>query len=824
MFKSKRWFLIVFFYTLAANADPFIRYNQAGYVPDRPKSLIIMSSHDLKGQTWYIKSKDSVILSGTISESIAGTGTHTSHPFNHEIDFSALKTIGDYDFSIGITHAKIHIAADPYSVFITDALRHLKTVRSGSKDALNHGFSHGGDSAAIVYKVKDAPSDGKWIEATPHQTIDMMGGWYDAGDYFKFTLTIANTVYFLLEAYEANPKAFTKVLSGSDLPDVLDEAKFGLSYLLKTHPTNDLFVIQVGNAPDHWQPLRLPEYDALDGKRPALCAISPAHMGITAAVLAKGARIFKSQGKDSIANVYLLKAKEIFSRAQQSDTLESPAYEKGEINDAYLDNASNDNMGIGAVELFKTTCNTSYFNIANTYFPPAQGYFFEWAQYNFPINKTLAPYSTKSKTEAQNEINYYINNMEPVWGIATPYMWGSMIQWNAIGAAAAEWNRIIPDPKAKAFHLKMVDLLFGRNNWGLSFIASPRLPNTIHSCYNPVYTLKRLFPLGAVSLGPGDITTHNRMIKVSGHPPASPLDSFQTSGAVYCDYDRDFMNNETTISSQSFAIWMLALTCDTITQAKADSSIPLIETVQPVIDSILTFVPQHDSWFTSSDSENGGKSVAQWVDTASHTIKLEANVGYKYPNASFGCHVPEKIHDFSNFNAIRLYGNFEENSAFFLAMQMPDVTDSDCHGQFILGKGTSTVQISFSEASQQGWGKYIPFNPSKITDIYLTYGNTIKPAVVRIDSISLIRFSNHQSSSIKQSFRQKPDRNQFWSRKGLQLKWKKSIPAELQIQNLQGRTLFKKMVMPDQEITLPRYKGFQILTFKDELLDKWISF
>jgi hypothetical protein len=747
------------------SADPFIRYNQAGYVPDRQKSLIVMSTRNLKNQPWVIKSKDEVVLSGTIPKSIKGIGPHTSHPFNHEIDFSPLNAIGDYDFSTGRTHVKIHITADPYSVFITDALRHLKTVRSGSYDALNHGFSHGGDSAAIVYRSEGSISDGKWAEAAPRRTVDALGGWYDAGDYMKFTITIANTVYYLLEAYEANPKAFTKVISGSDLPDILDEAQFGLSYLLKTHPAADLFLIQVGSEQDHWQSLRLPEYDPLNGMRPALCAISPAHMGITAAALAKGARIFKSLGKDSIAGIYLSKAIEIFSRAQQSDALKNPAYLKGEFNDFYKDDAANDNMGIGAAELFITTGDSKYFKAANALFPPTASDWFAWPNYNFAANKTLAPYSLQSKKEALNEINFYSGNMDAVWGIPTAYVWASMLSWNGVGAAAAELNRIITTPKAQELHLKMIDLLFGRNNWGLSFIASPRLPNTVYNCYNQVYRLKKLFPLGAVSLGPGDRATYNKLVSDFGTPPASPLDSFQTSAAVYYDYDRTYMCTETSIASQAALIWMLAMGCDTVNQAKADTTIPSMTTIHPVTDSLFTFVPPHDSWFTFSDNEFGGKSVAQWVDTASHSISLQANTGYQFTYVGFGFNLPKEMQDCSYYDAIRLHGHFEENATFYLGLQMPEVTDKDFHGQYFLGKGDSVVQISFSEANQQGWGNDVTFNSSKIASVNLVYYNTLKPAAVRIDSVSLIRFENHNNDSVRQPLKHKLNHRKHFFRK-----------------------------------------------------------
>lgn len=749
MRKSKLLLLLVFCYALVVSADPFIRYNQAGYVPDRQKSLIVMSSRDLKNQPWVIKSHNTIVLRGVISASIAGNGPHTSHPFNHEIDFSILKTIGDYDFSIGKTHARIRITADPYSAFITDALRHLKTVRSGTCDALNHGFSHSGDTAAPVYRIDGDPNEGRWAQAIPFRTVDALGGWYDAGDFIKFTLTIANTVYYLLEAYEANPKAFTKVISGSDLPDILDEAQFGLSYLLKTHPADDLFIIQVGDEADHWQSLRLPENDALNGKRPALCAISPAHMGLTAAALAKGARIFRAIGKDSIGSIYLSKAKEIFIRAQQDDALKKSAYLKGEINDFYKDDSGDDNMGLGAAELFVTTGDSSYFEAANTIFPPKPSNWFSWPNYNFATNITLAPFNWQSKMEAVKEIQLYIDQMDPVWGIPISYVWASMVSWNGVGAMAAELNRRVSTPKAQELHLKMVDLLFGRNNWGLSFIASPRLPNTIQHCYNPVYRLKNIFPLGAVSLGPADRVTYDALVNNFGKPPASQLDRFQTGDAVYYDYDRAFLFTESAIVSQGALIWMLAMACDTVNQANADSCIPSIKTYPPKVSSIFTFVPPHNSWFTYSDAAYEGNSIAQWSDTDSHTIALQANVGYRFAYAGYGFTLPEEMQDWSHYDAIRLHGNFEENATFYLGLEMADVTDEDYHGQYFLGKGTSFIEVPFSEANQQGWGNDVTFNVSKIARMSLTYYTTLKPANVRIDSVSLVRFVKHPDVSVK---------------------------------------------------------------------------
>jgi hypothetical protein len=56
------------------------------------------------------------------------------------------------------------------------------------------------------------------------------------------------------------------------------------------------------------------------------------------------------------------------------------------------------------------------------------------------------------------------------------------------------------------------------------------------------------------------------------------------------------------------------------------------------------------------------------------------------------------------------------------------------------------------------------------------------------------------------------------------LQWKNAVPAELRLQNLQGRMLWKKTVMPGQSVALPRFKGFQILVSNGKMLDKWVGF
>ena len=65
----------------------------------------------------------------------------------------------------------------------------------------------------------------------------MRGGWYDAGDFNKYTIWTCNYIESLLLAYMENPKVFTDDYnipeSGNGVPDLLDEVKWGMDWVLR---------------------------------------------------------------------------------------------------------------------------------------------------------------------------------------------------------------------------------------------------------------------------------------------------------------------------------------------------------------------------------------------------------------------------------------------------------------------------------------------------------------------------------------------------------------------------------------------------------------
>jgi len=543
---------------LPARAETHLRWNQSGYAVAQPKVFVALSDTDLAGRDWFVWQGDKVVLRGVFDPSVTGVGDHTPFAFNYHADLGALAEPGDYEFiTAGAAPAKFRIAVAPYLERLPMPLRHLRLMRSASSYTIGRLYSHGGDARAPRWVPEGDPANGKWAAAEPAATVDGLGGWYDAGDQIKFTLTNAATTYGLLYAWHLNPAFATKWRSPTELPDLLDEAQHGLEFLMRVHPDHDTFIIQVGNAEDHSQPARLPEEDKLDGKRPALCALSQVHMGATAAALALGARVFNEIGQTADAVRYGDMAKAVYARARESDTI-ATAFERDEVNDFYRDPDPRDQLALAAMELFALTKEPAYLEQAKAYAPPAAKEI-GWADWNWLANAALAPHDPAAKVRLHDELAGYLKTSATAgapWGIPGTYGWGSLPRWIGMANAA----RIAGDSReSRTLFWDMADYTFGRNNWGVSFLFDEGVPNTLRHLYSSTYKLLHKFPAGALSEGPGSRKWHDELAKYFTIPADDSFHRFNTAAGVFFDNDTDFMCQEATITAQADILIMLAL-------------------------------------------------------------------------------------------------------------------------------------------------------------------------------------------------------------------------------------------------------------------------
>ena len=160
-------------------------------------------------------------------------------------DFSDVTTPGRYtvvDVDKGFRSVEFDINDGVYRTVLKHALRMYFYQRAGfEKTAATAGFAWA-DGASHMGTGQD-PQTHSWLAKTDaSQVRDLHGGWFDAGDYNKYTSWAARNIIVLLRAYDENPSAFGDDSgipeSGNGVPDVLDEVKWALDWLARMQNTD----------------------------------------------------------------------------------------------------------------------------------------------------------------------------------------------------------------------------------------------------------------------------------------------------------------------------------------------------------------------------------------------------------------------------------------------------------------------------------------------------------------------------------------------------------------------------------------------------------
>ncbi len=245
---------------------PFIKVNQVGYTCGGTKIARVSYFEkfgSLNGKTYEIVNAetDAVAVSGALSD---GTLEKTfSGEIVHVIRFDELTQAGRYYIRIpdaGLDAAarsprdaaegldvdtlrsvSFEIRDDVYDALFSDLMKYYYYQRQGIdiEETYAGDFArenlHPDDVAVRRWSDRDNPNA---------ETYDVSGGWYDAGDYGKYTSPGATSVDDLLLAYELYPDVFRNMEINIpetdpsnpnyvDVPPILAEIKWELDMLLK---------------------------------------------------------------------------------------------------------------------------------------------------------------------------------------------------------------------------------------------------------------------------------------------------------------------------------------------------------------------------------------------------------------------------------------------------------------------------------------------------------------------------------------------------------------------------------------------------------------
>lgn len=188
---------------------------------------------------------------------------------------------------------------------------------------------------------------------------DLSGGWHDAGDHLKLSLTIAYATYALFKAHDAFPSAFGDDYGPSygapnGIADVIDEASVGARYLMKLiEPDGDRIVTRVGDGSDHAMWVTCLGQETLPASlggppRPVRLGTNPDVSALAAAALAVGSRVIAAQDPATAA-AWLEQAERLYAFAQ------AHAAQPGYNDEFYRNDQTLDDRLAGAAELWATT-------------------------------------------------------------------------------------------------------------------------------------------------------------------------------------------------------------------------------------------------------------------------------------------------------------------------------------------------------------------------------------------------------------------------------------------------------------------------------------
>nr|WP_206326484.1 glycoside hydrolase family 9 protein [Streptomyces sp. N502] len=226
------------------DTGPRVRVNQVAYLPAGPKNATLVTDAT-EALPWQLRNAGGAVLA---QGRTVPRGVDVSSGQNvHSIDFGSYRARGEGLTLVadGETSRPFDIDARVYERLRLDALKFYYTQRSGIeiRDDLRPGYGRPAGHVGVAPNQGDAN-----VPCQPgvcDYTLDVTGGWYDAGDHGKYVVNGGISAWELLSTYEralhartAHPGTLrdgTLAIpeSGNKVPDILDEVRWELEFLLK---------------------------------------------------------------------------------------------------------------------------------------------------------------------------------------------------------------------------------------------------------------------------------------------------------------------------------------------------------------------------------------------------------------------------------------------------------------------------------------------------------------------------------------------------------------------------------------------------------------
>ena len=580
---------VLFIFSFTKKEEPvnqWIRINQLGYTPSGIKVAVWCSKDDSAPAQFELvdSATGKTAFTAANGKPFGAYGPFTN---TYRLNFSGFTKPGVYYLKSGnAVSPAFKINADVYKGAADFCLFYMRQQRTLFNPFLKDSC-HTEDGYTLYGPMTDSTY------------VDVAGGWHDASDYLQYSTTSANATWHLLAAYRDFPKVFgdEKLANGltgkNNRADVLDEAKWGLDWLLKMHPKPDWMFNQIADDRDH-QSMRIPKEDPFYGKgnqRPAYFINGePQQRGKfmnntkgTSSTAAKfsssfalGATMFDKIDPDYSGKLLSHSLTAINYALKKPGVTQTVSVVSPYI---YAEDNWTDDMQLAFASLnkmmthFKNKKKNQYLDFAMQY--AAQEKITPWLytdtanhyQYYPFINLGHYELSQQLKGKLKDTINnYYKQGIEMVWNRAkenafyrgVPFIWCSNNLTTSFAIQCYWYRQLTSDQSYRELEQANIDWLFGCNPWGTSMVYG--LPSWGDTPVDPHSAFTRIgkYPIyGGLVDGPVYTSTYESLIgiKLYNEDTYAP---FQSGLAVYHDDYGDYSTNEPTMDGTASLIYLMA--------------------------------------------------------------------------------------------------------------------------------------------------------------------------------------------------------------------------------------------------------------------------
>lgn len=627
--KTYLQILFLFLFSEEASAFSLIRVNQLGYLPNSVKVAVFISSEVEQIQTFQLFES----LSGKLvfeGRPESGDASVWGMQSAYRLNFSEFKSSGGYFLKAGkAVSPSFRISTDVYDGTADFILNYMRQQRCGFNPYLNDSC-HTHDGIIVDHPTKTG------------QHLDVIGGWHDASDYLQYTTTSANAIYQMLFAYQQNPSVYGDKFDANGKPgtngiaDILDEARWGLEWLMKMNPAKNEMYNQIADDRDH-RGFRLPTADSLGGydlgkyrpvyfvtgKSQGLSKYRNRTTGVSSTAakfsssFALGAEIFKSLDPKFAAQMHQKSldawdfAKSDLGNCQTACVVSPYFYEE----DNWVDD-----MELAAATLMPAEKQTDFKKEAKYWgeLEPVS----PWMELNrarhyqfYPFvnlghallaqsaDPVIAKQFSGLMKQGLEQIRKYAGN-DP-FRIGIPFVWCSN---NFVAAAVTQaklYRKITGDTTYEEMEAALTDWLLGCNPWGTSMICGLPVggdyPLTPHSSLT--YILKKTTTGGLVD-GPVYASIYKGLIGIQLMNP-DEYATFQNGKAVYHDDMGDYSTNEPTMDGTASLSYLLS---SLEAEGSADKA---IQDAQGAVIRMNLEEKRVYLIFSAHEYADGGKTVVQ---------------------------------------------------------------------------------------------------------------------------------------------------------------------------------------------------------------------